>query len=165
MKNIKSFVVDHTKLQPGLYVSRVDYINNGPVTTYDLRMKKPNSQDFIPPAAAHTLEHLLATVLRNADQENCPKIIYVGPMGCLTGFYVIIEGEMDVPAFGEYLARAFYLIRDWNDPIPGATAEQCGNFRFQDIEGAKKVASDYLEVLLNLREDNTNYTLLNEESV
>lgn len=140
MEKIASFTVDHTKFGPGMYVSRVD----GDIVTYDVRMKKPNSGDYLDVAGAHTIEHLFATYARNTEWKD--HIIYVGPMGCRTGFYFLAK---DLPAETaiQIVYDAMCFIRDFEGDIPGATKVECGNYREQDLGAAKKDIAVILELL------------------
>ena len=150
MKRIASFSVNHDILTKGMYVSRVD----GDVITYDIRMKTPNMGDYLNNGAMHTFEHLFATYVRNSDYTD--KIIYVGPMGCRTGFYFLVSGMSD----GEVLTllrKTFKFIADFEGTIPGSSAEECGNYLAHNLPLAKKEAADYLAVLENCSEDTMNY--------
>lgn len=140
MEKIESFKIDHTRLEKGLYVSRID----GDIVTYDLRMRKPNTGDLISNSAMHSLEHMLATYLRNS--EIAEKIIYVGPMGCQTGFYVLVRMN-DNEKFLENLKDTLVKIIEHDGEIFGKSAVECGNYRNLDLNEAKKEAKAYLEVL------------------
>ncbi len=140
MEKIESFKVDHTRLEKGLYVSRID----GDIVTYDLRMRKPNTGELISNSAMHSLEHMLATYLRNS--EIAEKIIYVGPMGCQTGFYVLVRMN-DNEKFLENLKDTLVKIIEHDGEIFGKSAVECGNYRNLDLNEAKKEAKAYLEVL------------------
>ncbi len=157
MEKIPSFTIDHTKLLPGLYVSRRDVVGQEHLTTFDVRVCRPNVDVAMTPAAAHTIEHIIATLLRN-DPTISDQIIYWGPMGCMTGFYLIVKGQVD-PA--DYLAKVievFEQVEAWGDKsIPGASPVECGNYAFQDLEQAKEIASNYLRVLRSATEANLNY--------
>lgn len=142
MKRIKSFEIDHTRLERGLYVSRQDTFFLSCVTTFDLRMKKPYADKPLNPATAHTLEHCLATYLRNTRRD----IIYVGPMGCMTGFYVVVSGKKSEENIRKSLIDAFEWVLGTNK-IPGATREECGNYTFMDLADARREAASYIEVL------------------
>lgn len=150
LKRIKSFQVDHTKLVPGLYLSRVD----GDCTTYDLRMKKPNSGDFFDTGTGHTFEHLLATFVRSGEfSEN---IIYAGPMGCRTGFYLVVK-ELSEPDLIKLVQNSMKFISNYSGEIPGATERECGNYRDQNLDGAKKLASEYARVIENWSTEDLKY--------
>ena len=140
MNKIESFKVDHTVLEPGLYVSRSD----GDIVTYDLRMRKPNTGDLISNSAMHSLEHMLATYMRNSEISD--KVIYVGPMGCQTGFYVLVRMN-DNMQFLSVLKKAFHDIVTHDGEIFGKSAVECGNYINLDINEAKKEAENYLKIL------------------
>lgn len=150
MENIKSFRIDHTRLLPGVYVSRVDKVGEESVTTYDLRLFRPNTEKTMTPAQAHTIEHIAATLLRN-DYIVKDKVIYFGPMGCLTGFYLVMAGEpTDIT---KTLLRVFQQVSVWKTQIPGYSAKECGNYKLHDLDGAKKVAENYLSELEAISEN------------
>lgn len=130
MERISSFSVDHTKLTKGIYISRVD----GELTTYDIRMTSPNLEPALDPKAAHTIEHIGATLLRNSCYSD--KIIYFGPMGCMTGFYLITK-KLDLNQVIELVREVFSQIALWSQEIPGAKIEECGNYSFMDLNKAK----------------------------
>lgn len=155
MKRIESFTVDHLRLNKGVYVSRVDHVGKETVTTFDLRMKLPN-RERLDNGAIHTLEHLIATFVRN-DEEYASKIIYFGPMGCLTGMYLIIHGDYTSQAILPLLKRAFAFAAAFEDNIPGVSEIECGNASLHDLDGAKREAADYLEVLNHAGPENLNY--------
>lgn len=140
MERIASFCVDHTKLERGMYTSRVD----GDVTTYDIRMKKPNAGDYLAVPALHTIEHLFATCARNSSVRE--HVIYVGPMGCRTGFYLLVRGLPPADAI-RLVQDCFRFMADYEGAIPGASEAECGNYREQDLEGAKREAAAMLPVL------------------
>lgn len=147
MKRISSFEVDHTKLRKGLYVSHQDKFFLSFVTTFDLRMKTPYVDKPLNPGTAHTLEHCLATYLRN----NRDDIIYVGPMGCMTGFYVVVAGKRNIGSIRQSLLEAFgWVLRTRS--IPGATEKECGNYTFMDLADARREAAAYIEVLRSCRD-------------
>ena len=146
MDLIASFSVDHTKIVPGIYVSRVDTLGDQRVTTYDVRVTRPNVEPAVDVAAMHSLEHIIATYLRNDDQWK-DAVIYWGPMGCLTGFYLILKGERAPRDICDLLVAAFRSVED-ADEVPGAQAVNCGNYRMHNLEIAKWHArrfADYLE--------------------
>lgn len=151
MKTIKSFLVDHTVLMPGVYVSRVD----GDAVTYDLRLKRPNREPVLDNAPIHTIEHLFATYVRNSEYKD--SVIYFGPMGCRTGFYFIVRDDVDNAKVLSLIKAAFEFIADYNGEIPGATERECGNYRDHDLAGAKAEAAKYAQVLSCLSTDNMNY--------
>jgi len=140
MQRITSFEVDHNKLTPGLYISRVD----GDITTYDLRTKKPNSGDYMDSAAMHTIEHLFATYVRNSPLQS--HIIYAGPMGCRTGFYLLVRDLEPRKAVG-LIKESFALIKNFDDTIPGSTKIECGHYEEHDLAAARRIAAEYTEVL------------------
>ena len=146
MDLIESFSIDHTLIIPGIFVSRVDQIGQGTVTTYDVRLKRPNREPAIDVAAMHSLEHIIATYLRN-DPDWKGEVVYWGPMGCLTGFYLILKGNRPAMELYDLLLRAFRAVED-ADVVPGATAVNCGYYRMHNLEMAKwyaKEFADYLE--------------------
>ena len=126
MDLIPSFAVDHTNLKPGIYVSRRDTLNGGIITTYDIRMTAPNQEPAIAPAAIHTIEHIVATYLRN-DDEWKDNIVYWGPMGCMTGNYLIMKGEHDIENVRQLMLRAFRHMAEYDGEVPGTTPATCGN--------------------------------------
>lgn len=142
MKRIASFETDHTKMRKGLYVARHDTFFLSAVTTFDLRMKTPYADKPLNPATAHTIEHCLATYLRN----NRDDIIYVGPMGCMTGFYVVVSGKKYVANIRQSLIDAFMWMAE-TDTVPGASMKECGNYTFMDLDDAKNEAVEYLKTL------------------
>ena len=141
MKKIASFTVNHDKLKKGMYVSRVD----GDVVTYDIRMKLPNGGDYLSGAAAHTLEHLLATHARNSRFSS--HVLYVGPMGCKTGFYILLRDSVSDENALTLVKDAFAFARDFQGEIPGNTRVECGNYLYHDLSGAKALAADMCETL------------------
>lgn len=141
MERIASFCVDHTKLDRGMYISRID----GDVVTYDIRMKKPNGGDYLAVPAAHTIEHLFATYARNSQYGN--QVVYVGPMGCRTGFYLLVRDTVSHEQALHLVIDSFAFIAQFEGEIPGASEVECGNYREQDLEGAKAEARAMLPVL------------------
>ena len=148
MKKITSFTINHLKLLPGVYVSRVDYVAGNPVTTFDLRMTAPNREPVMNTAEMHTIEHLGATFLRN-DPEFGEKDIYFGPMGCRTGFYLVLAGEYKSRDIVPLMQRMFTFIAEFEGDIPGAAARDCGNYLDQNLGMAKYLAKKYLAEVLN----------------
>ena len=140
---IPSFQVDHTKIVPGIYESRVDTLGTEYATTFDIRMKYPNTEPAIHPNTMHTVEHVVATYLRN-DPEWKEKIIYWGPMGCLTGCYLIVKGRPSPEEIYPLMLRAFRHMRDYDGPVPGATPENCGNYILHDLNMAKYEAGAFV---------------------
>lgn len=153
MKKIPSFQIDHTKLKRGLYVSRFDETPNGDfITTFDIRVKEPNKV-MMSPKAAHTIEHLGATFLRNHPRWG-NRIVYFGVMGCFTGFYLIVQGKLESKDVVSVVQSLFQTVVGWDKPIPGASERECGNYLFHDLEGAKELAIEYLQqVLLNITDE------------
>ena len=141
MNRIASFCVDHTKLEKGLYVSRID----GDVVTYDLRLKFPNRGDYLAQGALHTLEHLIATYARSSNLSD--RVIYFGPMGCRTGFYLLLRDSVSKEEAISLTRDAFAFAAAFQGEIPGAKAIECGNYREHDLSGAQAEAEKYLEVL------------------
>ena len=146
MELIASFQVDHTRIVPGIYVSRVDSVGGDRVTTFDVRMKRPNVEPAIHPNAIHTIEHIVATYLRS-DPEWKDRIIYWGPMGCLTGNYLIVKGSPSPQEILPLVLAAFRHCRDFEGEVPGTTPETCGNYRLHDLAMAKWEAARYVELL------------------
>ena len=145
MKLIASFQVDHTRITPGIYVSRRDKVQGGWITTFDIRMKKPNVEPAVHPNAMHTIEHIVATYLRSSKFKD--HVVYWGPMGCLTGFYFITNTADEIqPKDIEKLIRAAFCHQaNYKDEVPGATAVNCGNFRLHDLAMAKWEAAEVLK--------------------
>ena len=152
MKRIESFSVDHLKLLPGVYESRIDSAGaDCPVTTYDVRITRPNFEPVMNTGEIHTIEHLGATYLRNREDIK-DRVIYWGPMGCRTGFYFILAGRTPVPEINGLMKELFSFVAGFEGRIPGASPEECGNYSDMDLEGAKKRAEKYVEVLNGQRE-------------
>ena len=145
MEKIASFTVNHLDLLPGLYVSRRDKVGGETVTTFDMRVTRPNTEPVMDTAALHAIEHLGATFLRN-DPDWKDKTIYFGPMGCRTGFYLLTQGMPHEDAI-ELTRAALRFIAEYEGEVPGATAAECGNYREQDLPGAKAAAARMLPVL------------------
>lgn len=158
MKKIASFTVNHLALRRGVYLSRRDVTPSGDViTTFDVRMKEPNREPALKGATIHTIEHLAATYLRN-HPEWATRIIYWGPMGCLTGNYLIVSGDYTSAELLPLLRETFDFIAGFEGEIPGATARDCGNYTFNDLPDAKAEARRFLdEVLSNPSDENLNY--------
>ena len=158
MKKIASFTINHTKLLRGIYVSRKDQQEGGGVvTTFDIRMKVPNKEPAVSVSALHTIEHLAATFLRNHPVWG-PKIVYWGPMGCCTGNYLLVQGDLESRDIVPLMQETFKFIAEYDGDIPGATARDCGNYILHNLPMAKWEARKYLiEVLNNLTEANLNY--------
>ena len=157
MERIASFQVDHVRLNRGLYVSRIDEINGNYLTSFDIRMKLPNREPVINIAELHTMEHLGATFLRNHPVWK-EQIVYFGPMGCRTGFYLILKGKLESKDIVELMKELYKFIAEFKGDIPGATAIECGNYLDQNLPMANYEAKKYLEETLeNLGEKNLNY--------
>lgn len=146
MNLIPSFAVDHTNLMPGIYISRQDTVGGERVTTYDIRMTAPNREPALAPSAIHTIEHIVATYLRN-DPLWKERIIYWGPMGCLTGNYLIIKGEASCEEIRNLMLRAFEYVAGYSDAVPGTTPATCGNCLLHDLPMAKYEAKRYIQRL------------------
>ena len=157
MKKIASFTVDHILLQPGVYVSRKDSYGGTVITTFDVRMTSPNEEPVMNTAELHTIEHLGATFVRN-DPEWSDRVVYFGPMGCRTGCYLLLEGDLNSADIVPLLTRMFGFIRDFEGEIPGARPEECGNWLDQNLPMAKYLAKRYLdEVLYGIGPDRLEY--------
>ena len=157
MERIASFQVDHVRLNRGLYVSRIDEINGNYLTSFDIRMKLPNREPVINIAELHTMEHLGATFLRNHPVWK-KEIVYFGPMGCRTGFYLILKGKLESKDIVELMKELYKFMAEFKGNIPGATAIECGNYLDQNLPMANYEAKKYLEETLeNLGEENLNY--------
>lgn len=157
MDKIPSFTIDHNRLLRGIYVSRKDVVGNEVVTTFDIRMKEPNREPTLHNGAIHTIEHLAATYLRNHPTWK-DRIIYWGPMGCLTGNYLLIRGDYQSKDIIELMIETFRFIADFNGEIPGAAPKDCGNWLLHDLPMAQWEARKYLEdVLENIQPQNLYY--------
>ena len=146
MDLIPSFSIDHTRIVPGIFESRVDVLGEEMVTTFDIRIKKPNAEPAIAPAAMHTIEHVVATYLRN-HAERKDKLVYWGPMGCLTGFYMIVKGRPAAADMYPIILEAFKNMRDFEGEVPGASPVNCGNYLMHDLPMAKWEAARFVEYL------------------
>ncbi len=168
MEKIKSFTIDHMTLMPGVYLSRLDTVSahdafdayqsapvrhDGldektvyPISTYDIRITRPNFEPVMTTAEIHAIEHIGATYLRNR-RDIAHRVIYWGPMGCRTGFYLIMAGDIPLESITELMRETFSFIADFEGDIPGATPEECGNYSDMDLPAAKKRASAYIEIL------------------
>ena len=157
MEKIASFTIDHIKLQPGVYVSRKDNVGAEVITTFDLRMTSPNEEPVMNTAEMHTIEHLAATFLRNhADYKD--KTIYFGPMGCRTGFYLLLAGDYASKDIVPLVIEMFEFIRDFHDEVPGASAKDCGNYLDMNLGMANYLAKRYLDnVLYGINDDRLIY--------
>lgn len=157
MEKIASFTIDHIKLQPGIYVSRKDFVGSEVITTFDLRMTSPNEEPVMNTAEVHTIEHLGATFLRN-HKDFSDKVIYFGPMGCRTGFYLLLAGDYQSKEILPLVTEMFTFIRDFHDEVPGASAKDCGNYLDMNLNMANWLANKYLNnVLLNISDDRLVY--------
>ncbi len=151
MEKIASFTVDHNKLQKGMYISRID----GDVVTYDIRMKKPNNDDFLSTGQMHTFEHLFATYARNTEFKD--SVVYVGPMGCRTGFYFLVRNTVSHQQALDIVKNTLEFVKSFEGEIPGSTKIECGNYLDHDLKGAKAVAVDMIEVLKDWTVEKMNY--------
>lgn len=157
MKKIASFTIDHIRLQPGVYVSRKDAVGAETVTTFDLRMTSPNEEPVMNTAEMHTIEHLGATFLRNHPVYG-EKTVYFGPMGCRTGFYLLLAGDYTSADMIPLMTAMFEFIRDFHDEVPGASPKDCGNYLDMNLPMANFLAGRYLDnVLYNISEDRLIY--------
>ena len=157
MNKIPSFTINHEKLLRGIYVSRKDEVGGDTVTTFDIRMKEPNREPALHPGALHTIEHLAATYLRN-DPEWRDRIVYWGPMGCLTGNYLLMRGNLEPQDILDLMRRTFAFIADFDGDVPGAVPRDCGNYLLHDLPMARLEARKYLtEVLERMEEENMKY--------
>lgn len=159
MEKIPSFTIDHLRLPRGIYVSRKDEVGGETVTTFDIRMKEPGREPVLGQGAIHTIEHLAATFLRNHPAW-AEKIVYWGPMGCLTGNYLLMKGDLSSSDILPLMIETFSFIASYEGEIPGASARDCGNYLLHDLPMARYEADKYLrEVLLMAGEENLNYPL------
>lgn len=156
VEKIASFTVDHIKLLPGLYVSRKDKVGAETVTTFDLRLTKPNEEPVLNTAEVHTIEHLGATYLRNEPTWK-DKVLYFGPMGCRTGFYLLLAGDYSSRDVLPLVTECFRFIRDYRDAVPGASPKDCGNYLDMNLTMANYWGAKYVGVLENADETRLNY--------
>ena len=157
MEKIASFTIDHIKLQPGVYVSRKDTFQDTVITTFDLRMTSPNEEPVMTTAEMHTIEHLGATFLRN-HKDYKDHTVYFGPMGCRTGFYLLLEGDYSSRQILPLITEMYEFIRDFKGDVPGASPKDCGNYLDMNLSMANYLANRYLqEVLYNIPEDRLIY--------
>lgn len=147
MEKITSFTIDHLRLLPGVYVSRKDYAGDTVITTFDIRMTRPNFEPVMNTAEVHTIEHLGATFLRN-HPEFQEKVLYFGPMGCRTGFYLLLTGDYESKDIVSLMTEMFAFIRDYEGEVPGAAARDCGNYLDMNLPMAKFLAGKYLKEVL-----------------
>lgn len=157
MEKIASFTVNHLTLLPGVYVSRKDKVGNDVVTTFDLRMTRPNFEPVLNTAEVHTIEHLGATFLRNHPAYK-DKTIYFGPMGCRTGFYLLLAGDYESKDVVELVKEMFAFCKDFTGEVPGQAARDCGNYLDMNLPMAKYVSAKYYDVLDNITEDRLVYS-------
>ena len=156
MEKITSFTIDHIRLQPGLYVSRKDKVGSETVTTFDLRITKPNEEPVMNTAEMHTIEHLAATYLRN-DAAWKDRVLYFGPMGCRTGFYLLLAGDLESADVLELVKSCFAFIGDFTGQVPGASAKDCGNYLDMNLPMAKYWGKRYYQLLKNIDESRMHY--------
>ena len=157
MKTIASFTIDRLRLLPGIYVSCVDSVGSEVITTFDLRLTRPNHEPVMNTTEVHTIEHLAATFLRNHEQYGS-KVIYFGPMGCRTGFYLLLAGSYESGDIVPLITELFEFIRDFQGEVPGAAAVACGNYLDMNLPMANYLADRYLkEVLYDITEERLKY--------
>lgn len=156
MEKITSFTIDHIRLQPGLYVSRKDRVGNETVTTFDLRVTSPNDEPVMNTAEVHTIEHLAATFLRNEPNWK-EKVIYFGPMGCRTGFYLLMAGDLNSRDVLPLVRDCFRFVADFSGEVPGASAKDCGNYLDMNVHMANYWGKRYFELLENADESRLVY--------
>lgn len=151
MELIESFSIDHRYIIPGIFISRTDNVSNDIITTYDIRLKKPNREPVVDVSAMHSLEHIIATYLRN-DKKWKDEVIYWGPMGCLTGFYLILKGNRKPQEIYQLILDAFLEVEKYNE-VPGATEVNCGNYLLHNLGMAKWYAKEFSEYLKNNKDN------------
>ena len=156
MEKITSFTIDHIKLQPGLYVSRKDKVGSETVTTFDLRLTNPNEEPVMNTAEIHTMEHLAATYLRNEPVWK-EKVLYFGPMGCRTGFYLLLAGDYESADVVELVRNCFEFIRDFRGEVPGASAKDCVNYLDMNLPMANYWGAKYANLLTNIDREHLIY--------
>ena len=161
VNNVPSFKLDHTKLKCGLFVSRKDIMGSGVLTTFDIRMKRPYHDEVMTTGSVHALEHLLAAYLRS-DPLWGDRVIYIGPMGCRTGFYLILAGDLIPQDILPLIERTFDYISDYDGEIPGATPKECGYCMDMDLAEAKLDATMYYNVIINPKKENLVYPVKRE---
>ena len=152
MEKITSFTIDHIRLQPGLYVSRKDRVGSETVTTFDLRLTKPNEEPVLNTAEVHTIEHLAATFLRNEPSWK-DRVLYFGPMGCRTGFYLLLAGDLTAPEVLPLVTDCFRFVRDYRGEVPGASAKDCGNYLDMNLPMANYWGRRYVSLLETITPD------------
>ena len=156
MEKITSFTIDHIRLEPGLYVSRKDRVGAETVTTFDLRLTSPNEEPVMNTAEVHTIEHLAATYLRN-DPAWKDRVLYFGPMGCRTGFYLLLHGDLTSRDILPLVLGCFRFIRDFREEVPGASAKDCGNYLDMNLPMANYWGGKYASLLETIPEDRIVY--------
>uniref|UniRef100_UPI004025DBF1 S-ribosylhomocysteine lyase n=1 Tax=Faecousia sp. TaxID=2952921 RepID=UPI004025DBF1 len=156
MEKITSFTIDHIRLQPGLYVSRKDAVGSETVTTFDLRLTSPNEEPVMNTAEVHTIEHLAATFLRNAPAWK-DRVLYFGPMGCRTGFYLLLSGDLSSQDVLPLVTDCFRFIRDYRGEVPGASPRDCGNYLDMNLSMANYWGRRYTALLENITPDRLTY--------
>ncbi len=156
MEKITSFTIDHIRLQPGLYVSRKDAVGSETVTTFDLRLTSPNDEPVMNTAEVHTIEHLAATFLRN-DPAWKDRVLYFGPMGCRTGFYLLLSGDLSSQDVLPLVTDCFRFIRDYRGEVPGASPRDCGNYQDMNLSMANYWGRRYTALLENITPDRLTY--------
>ena len=156
MEKITSFTIDHIKLLPGLYVSRKDRVGAQTVTTFDLRLIKPNEEPVLNTAEVHTIEHLAATFLRNEPSWK-DRVLYFGPMGCRTGFYLLLAGDLTAPEVLPLVTECFRFVRDYRGEVPGASAKDCGNYLDMNLPMANYWGRRYVSLLETITPDRLTY--------
>ena len=156
MEKITSFTIDHIRLQPGLYVSRKDRVGSETVTTFDLRLTKPNEEPVMNTAEVHTIEHLAATFLRNEPSWK-DRVLYFGPMGCRTGFYLLLAGDLTAPEVLPLVTECFRFVRDYRGEVPGASAKDCGNYLDMNLPMANYWGRRYVSLLETITPDRLTY--------
>ena len=156
MEKITSFTIDHIRLQPGLYVSRKDRVGSETVTTFDLRLTKPNEEPVLNTAEVHTIEHLAATFLRNEPSWK-DRVLYFGPMGCRTGFYLLLAGDLTAPEVLPLVTECFRFVRDYRGEVPGASAKDCGNYLDMNLPMANYWGRRYVSLLETITPDRLAY--------
>ena len=156
MEKITSFTIDHIRLQPGLYVSRKDAVGSEAVTTFDLRLTSPNEEPVMNTAEVHTIEHLAATFLRNAPAWK-DRVLYFGPMGCRTGFYLLLSGDLSSQDVLPLVTDCFRFIRDYRGEVPGASPKDCGNYLDMNLSMANYWGRRYTALLENITPDRLTY--------
>ena len=156
MEKIASFTIDHIKLEPGVYVSRKDNVGSEVITTFDLRMTSPNDEPVMNTAEVHTIEHLAATFLRNEPSWK-DRVLYFGPMGCRTGFYLLLAGDLTAPEVLPLVTECFRFVRDYRGEVPGASAKDCGNYLDMNLPMANYWGKRYVSLLETITPDRLTY--------